>query len=114
MSAPATTSRMKWLAVATTANAIRAGINVANARTTRCDVARNSRTPSSRFHPAWKLGIAAYSLTSDGGRTVRYASARAVTVSTPRPASRGGATGSSAKTTRPSSPETRQTVRSVA
>jgi hypothetical protein len=69
--APATTSSTKWLAVATTANAMVAGMSTANARTRTFRVARKSRIPSIRFHPAWKLGIAAYSLTSEGGRTVR-------------------------------------------
>jgi hypothetical protein len=68
---PATTSTTKWLAVATTASAIAIGIAIANARTAAWDDARKSMIPSSTFHPAWKLGIAAYSLTSDGGSSDR-------------------------------------------
>ena len=88
-------------------------MRTANVRTAMWCDARHSVTPSARFQPAWKLGIAAYSLTIDGGRIVRYVSACRLTVSTPSAASRGGATGNSAKTRRPSPPETRQTVRRV-
>ena len=89
------------------------GMRTAKARTRRLCDARKSITPSRRFQPAWKLGIAAYSLTSVGGSTVRYPPARSVIVSTiPTPASRGGATGNSANTTSPSAPESRQTLRS--
>jgi len=69
IAAPTTTSITKWLAVATTANAIATGIAMAKARTTRCPVAPNSTMPTSRFQPAWKLGIAAYWLTRAGGRS---------------------------------------------
>ena len=47
------------------------GIATANARTAQLRVAMNREIPSIRFQPAWKLGIAAYSLTSDDGRTER-------------------------------------------
>ena len=70
-SAPATTSSTKWFAVAITENAIAAGMSSANVRNSGLRLTRNSSIPSSRFQPAWKLGIAAYSLMSDGGRTVR-------------------------------------------
>ena len=69
--APATTSSTKWFAVAITENAIAHGMRSPNARRMRCRLTRKSSIPSSRFHPAWKLGIAAYSLISDGGSTVR-------------------------------------------
>ena len=71
--APAKTSSTKWLAVATTENAIAIGMSTANARSATLRLTRNSSMPSSRFQPAWKLGIAAYSLMNDGGSTVRYA-----------------------------------------
>jgi hypothetical protein len=67
MNAPATTSTTKWFAVATTASAIATGIATAKPRTTQFRDARNNTIPTSRFQPAWKLGIAAYSFTSDGG-----------------------------------------------
>ena len=69
--APATTSSTKWLAVAMTENAIAPGIRTPNARRSRYRLTRKSSIPSSRFQPAWKLGIAAYSLMNDGGSTLR-------------------------------------------
>jgi hypothetical protein len=70
-SAPPTTSSTKWLAVAMTENAIATGMTRPNARSSGFRLTRKSSIPSSRFQPAWKLGIAAYSLISDGGSTVR-------------------------------------------
>lgn len=111
--APAKTSSTKWLAVATTENAMAIGISTANARSATLRLTRNSSIPSSRFQPAWKLGIAAYSLMNDGGSAFRYPSACSVTVSSrPTGASRGGATGKSAKITSPNPPDSRITVRS--
>ena len=89
------------------------GIRTANARTSTCREARKSMIPSRRFQPAWKLGIAAYSLTSEAGSIERYSLASIVIVSTRgRVVSRGGATGKKAKITRPMPPDTRQTLRS--
>jgi len=47
------------------------GMRRANPRTNRLRLTRNSSIPRSRFQPAWKLGIAAYSLMNDGGSTLR-------------------------------------------
>ena len=71
IAAPTTTSITKWLAVATTANAIATGITTAKARRSQCPVAPKTTMPTSRFQPAWKLGIAAYWLTRAGGRSCR-------------------------------------------
>jgi hypothetical protein len=69
--------------------------------------------PSSRFQPAWKLGMAAYSFTSEAGSTERYSLASIAIVSTRgREVSRGGATGKKAKISRPMAPDTRPTSRS--
>ena len=96
-----------------TDTAIPMGIATANPRTSRCREARKSMMPSSRFQPAWKLGIAAYSFTSVAGSTERYSLASCVIVSSRgRLVSRGGATGKKAKITRPRPPDTRQTLRS--
>ena len=63
--------------------------------------------PSSRFQPAWKLGMAAYSFTSEAGSTERYSLASIAIVSTRgREVSRGGATGKNAKNRNPITPET--------
>ena len=69
--APTTTSITKWLAVATTASAIAAGMTTAKDRRSQCRVAWKTTIPTSRFQPAWKLGIAAYWLTRSGGRIWR-------------------------------------------
>lgn len=71
MNAPATTSTTKWLAVATTASAIATGIAIAKPRTSQFRDDWNTTMPTKRFQPAWKLGIAAYSFTSDGGSSCR-------------------------------------------
>lgn len=68
---PTTASRIKWLAVATTASTMRIGIATAKARTARRLLARKIAMPSRTFQPAWKLGIAAYWLTSEAGRIAR-------------------------------------------
>ena len=68
---PATTSSTKWFAVTTTASTIITCMTSANARRGQARLARKTMTPSRTFHPAWKLGIAAYSLTSAAGSTVR-------------------------------------------
>ena len=65
------TSITKWLAVATTANAIATGITIAKSRSAQWSVARKTTMPTARFQPAWKLGIAAYWFTSAGGRICR-------------------------------------------
>ena len=89
-----TTSITKWLAVATTANAIATGIASANARSAQWRVAWKTTIPTARFQPAWKLGIAAYWFTSAAGRIWRYAADPPVYVSiSGRSVSRGGATG---------------------
>lgn len=71
IAAPTMTSITKWLAVATTANAIATGIARAKARRSQWRVAPKTTMPTSRFQPAWKLGIAAYWLTRSGGRSWR-------------------------------------------
>jgi hypothetical protein len=71
MAVPTKTSRTKWLAVTTTATTIDAGMITANARSGQRLLARKTTMPSSTLQPAWKLGMAAYSLTSEDGRTVR-------------------------------------------
>jgi hypothetical protein len=71
MAVPATTSRTKWLAVTTTDSTIAAGMMTAKARSGHARLARKTTMPSSTLQPAWKLGMAAYSLTSAAGRTVR-------------------------------------------
>ena len=71
MAVPAKTSRTKWLAVTTTATTIAAGMTTAKARRGQARLARKTTMPSRTLQPAWKLGIAAYSLTSEAGRTVR-------------------------------------------
>lgn len=71
MAVPAKTSRTKWLAVTTTASTIAAGMITAKARSGQRPLARKTTMPSRTLQPAWKLGIAAYSLTSAAGRTVR-------------------------------------------
>ena len=71
IAAPTMTSNTKWLAVAKTANAIATGIARAKARRSQCLVAPKTTMPTSRFQPAWKLGIAAYWLTRAGGRIWR-------------------------------------------
>lgn len=68
---PAKTSITKWLAVATTATTIAAGPTTAIPRRRGFLVARKTTIPSSTFHPAWKLGMAAYWLTSWDGRIWR-------------------------------------------
>ena len=68
---PATTSTTKWFAVAITAKTIAIGPATASARSAGLRVARKTTMPSSTFQPAWKLGIAAYWLTSSGGTTCR-------------------------------------------
>ena len=76
-------------------------------------VAWKTTMPNTRFQPAWKLGMAANWLTSDGGKICRYPSESRVTVSiSGRSVSRGGATGNSAKMTSPMSPLSRHTLRS--
>jgi hypothetical protein len=68
--------------------------------------------PTSRSHPTWKLGIAAYWLVNDGGWRTRYASECRVTVSmNPRSMSRGGATGNVATITIPTNPEISNALR---
>jgi hypothetical protein len=64
---PAKTSSTQWFAVARTANAIAAGMATAKARTTSDRVTRNSVTPTSRFQPKWRLGIAATWFVYAGG-----------------------------------------------
>ena len=71
METPAITSITKWFAVATTARVMATGMRIANPRTSRCLHAPYATMPTSRFHPAWKLGIAAYSFTNEGGRIWR-------------------------------------------
>ena len=69
--------------------------------------------PTSRFHPKWRLGTAAYRLMRPGGCRVRYSFVRWVTVSTmSRTPSRGGATGTSTKMSNPMAPETNIALRS--
>ena len=68
---PATTSTTKWFAVAITATTMAAGPATAKPRSSQWRVAPNTTIPSSTFQPAWKLGIAAYWFTSDGGTTCR-------------------------------------------
>ena len=68
---PTMTSATKWLAVATTAKAIAAGMSTAKPRTSQWRDALKAITPTSRFQPAWKLGIAAYSLTNERGSSCR-------------------------------------------
>jgi hypothetical protein len=62
---------MKWLAVTTTASTIAVGISTAKPRSARLSLARKITMPSSTFHPAWKLGMAAYWFTSAAGKTDR-------------------------------------------
>ena len=57
--------------MATTASAIAAGIAIAKLRSSQWRAAWNTTMPTSRFQPAWKLGIAAYSFTSEGGSSCR-------------------------------------------
>jgi hypothetical protein len=71
MAVPTMTSRTKWLAVTTTATTIDAGMIIAKARSGRRLLVRKTTMPSSTLQPAWKLGMAAYSLTSEDGSTVR-------------------------------------------
>ena len=69
---PAITSTTKWLAVATTASDHGRGPERRRARAAAsCRVARKTTIPSRTFQPAWKLGIAAYWLTSAGGTICR-------------------------------------------
>ena len=68
---PTMTSMTKWFAVATTASIIAAGPITASVRNSQWRVAPNTTMPRSRFQPAWKLGMAAYSLTIDGGTICR-------------------------------------------
>lgn len=67
MATPATTSITKWFAVATTAATMASGPAIARARSAQFRVAWKTTIPSRTFQPAWKLGIAAYWLTSSGG-----------------------------------------------
>jgi hypothetical protein len=60
------------LAVAITASTIAIGMSTAKARSAFRSVARKITMPSRTFQPAWKLGIAAYWLTSAAGSAVRY------------------------------------------
>jgi hypothetical protein len=48
-----------------------AGERIPNSRTARRVDEPTSTIPTRRFQPAWKLGIAAYSFTSDGGSSCR-------------------------------------------
>jgi hypothetical protein len=99
--------------VATTARHIAVGPVTATSRRSGRVVAPSTTRPSSRFQPAWKLGIAAYSFTSDRGRICRYSPRPAETVSmTARPLSLGGATGNTVKTTNPIEPVSRMALRS--
>jgi hypothetical protein len=59
------------LAVSTTAANIATGDNTATKRTNRLAVARNTTIPTSRFHPTWRLGTAAYLFTRAGGCSTR-------------------------------------------
>jgi hypothetical protein len=68
---PTITSTTKWLAVATTARTMAAGPATASVRSSQWLVARKTMIPSRTFQPAWKLGIAAYWLTSAGGTICR-------------------------------------------
>jgi hypothetical protein len=103
---PAGTSTTKWFAVATTASDIAIGNTTAMIRSARLATAVSSTIPTRRFQPTCRLGNAAYWFVRPGGCSARYACERCVTVST-RPASsrRGGATGKSAKRTKPIRPD---------
>jgi hypothetical protein len=59
------------LAVATTANIIASGERTANARTARWVVVPKRTMPTSTFHPACRLGKAAYWFVSPGGWSAR-------------------------------------------
>jgi hypothetical protein len=69
--APAKTSTTQWFAVATTANAMAAGISMENTRTTSDRVEPKRMIPTSRFQPKCRLGIAAYWFVNLGGWSVR-------------------------------------------
>jgi hypothetical protein len=98
--------------VTTTLNAIASGSRHPSARSHSCRPSTTRATPINRFQPTWKLGIAAYWFTSDGGCKVRYAVDCSATVSiSPMSRSRGGVTGYTAKMTTPTTPEISKALR---
>ena len=111
--APATTSRVQWWAVATTAKAMAIGMRTPATRTTERDEICIQLHPTSRFHPRCRLGTAANLLTRVGGCRTRYEIDRAVTESMySAPKSRGGVTAIVAKITSPMAPEMNMAFRS--
>jgi hypothetical protein len=71
MTEPRTTSSTKWFAVITTARAIATGMSTAKTRRLHRVVAWKTTMPSRRFHPACRLGRAAYLFVSAGGCSAR-------------------------------------------